>query len=787
MSEPFPRLLWLSLLAGCAPSADPDAVMASALRFGPDRAGEPTIGHPPVREYDIDGDVILPVFEPDAGWGGIHPVRAVLPARATEPFRVRDESSGLTVSARLADALDTPGVPSGGHVVYPDVLPDGADAILGVNPGGLEDWILFEEAPETSELAYALTLGDGVAGLRLVANTLEFLDEGGAPRLRVPPPFLVDAAGARHRALLAIEGCAVQTRPVAPWGRPVLPPGAATCTLQVAWDGNAVTWPAILDPGWKSTGTMISPRSDHALTLLNDDRVLVTGGVDEVDDDLPTAELYDWETGTWAATGDMDVNRFGHTSTLMGDWGVLIAGGFADANPDITIHGEIYSPAEGSFERGASMAYLRTHHTATLLEDGRVLLAGGDAVTVWPDFEPTTSVEIYDPVKGEFRGTGSLTTPRSGHDAGILLDGRVLVAGGEATGTYTEIYNPSLGNWRSAGNMATPRSHPTVTVLTDSDVIVAGGDPVGASADRYDPDSATWIPVGAIPAFEECKSAGLTGHTATLLADGRVIVAGGHCGGDPLVANALYDPATDAFTPVYNIDHFRYDHAAVLLTDGRVLVSGGVSLRPIGNPPPEEVTDTCEVLTPCLDDAADDDSDGVECANDCDDADGTRYPGAEELCDGLDNDCDGDVPADEVDVDADGWLLCNDCDDRNATYHPEATELCDGFDQDCDGVIPDDEIDADGDWWKPCQGDCDDTNPNIKPAQAEVWGNGVDDNCDGYTDPLVEEEPDDEGCNCAQHPRSATWPWTLLGALGLALVRRQPRARRPGTPEGSVG
>ena len=123
----------------------------------------------------------------------------------------------------------------------------------------------------------------------------------------------------------------------------------------------------------------------------------------------------------------------------------------------------------------------------------------------------------------------------------------------------------------------------------------------------------------------------------------------------------------------------------------------------------------------------------LSCAE-CDDTDPLTFPGAPELCDGLDNDCDTVVPAIEADGDLDGAPGCADCDDADATVFPGAPELCDGLDNDCDTFVPANEADGDGDSFPLCN-DCDDVNPAVFPGAAETC-DGLDTDCDGLLDGL---------------------------------------------------
>ena len=134
--------------------------------------------------------------------------------------------------------------------------------------------------------------------------------------------------------------------------------------------------------------------------------------------------------------------------------------------------------------------------------------------------------------------------------------------------------------------------------------------------------------------------------------------------------------------------------------------------------------------------------------DDCDDQNPATFPGAVEQCDGEDNDCDGASPADElVDEDSDGEPACTDCDDGDPDVHPGQIEDCsNGIDDNCNGEI-DESGDVDGDGFGACD-DCDDDDPDVHPDAAEDECNGVDDDCDGDLHPLEEDDDGDGWRGC---------------------------------------
>jgi hypothetical protein len=143
-------------------------------------------------------------------------------------------------------------------------------------------------------------------------------------------------------------------------------------------------------------------------------------------------------------------------------------------------------------------------------------------------------------------------------------------------------------------------------------------------------------------------------------------------------------------------------------------------------------------------DERDGDGDSYIACAECDDTSTAFNPGAPEICDEADNDCDGTIPADETDDDGDGFVECiDDCDDTEPAMYPANPEVCDGLDNDCDSVLPTDELDADADGFIACA-ECDDTVASTYPDAPELC-DGVDQACDGLTVQADWETPDPGG------------------------------------------
>jgi N-acetylneuraminic acid mutarotase len=228
------------------------------------------------------------------------------------------------------------------------------------------------------------------------------------------------------------------------------------------------------------------------------------------------------------------------------------------------------SVAPSHFSFTGSLAVRRSGHSATLLPDGKVLVVGGSGENA-----AMTTAELYDPATATWSSVpapGGLYRP----SVTLLNNGKVLVGAGP-DGAF-QLYDPATASWSATGSLNTPRRDHTATLLPNGRVLVAGGIDTGVtfnSAELYNPATGTWTPVASM-------KQGRAEATATLLPDGKVLVAGGYSFTPPAssddgnVASAeLYNPATGNWTDTGSMNSPRRAHTATRLLNGRVLVVGG--------------------------------------------------------------------------------------------------------------------------------------------------------------------------------------------------------------------
>jgi Galactose oxidase, central domain len=283
----------------------------------------------------------------------------------------------------------------------------------------------------------------------------------------------------------------------------------------------------------------------------------------------------------WTPVPSMATERGAATATLLLSGDVLVAGGFASVGSRSSA--ELYNPSMPAWGPTGSLATARADHRATLLESGKVLVTGGSPNTDGCAFHALASTELYDPNTGNWSDAGSLGTARLFHTATRLASGQVLVVGGKLDGTTTtvlasaELYDPSTGIWSTTGSLGTAREGHTATLLASGQVLVAGGGTTTdggcnvqavASAELYDPSTASWSSTGPLSAVR-------TDHTATLLPSGKVLVVGG-LGFGYLATAELYDPVTGTWSETGSLVANRAYHAASLTPSGKVLVEGGI-------------------------------------------------------------------------------------------------------------------------------------------------------------------------------------------------------------------
>jgi N-acetylneuraminic acid mutarotase len=351
---------------------------------------------------------------------------------------------------------------------------------------------------------------------------------------------------------------------------------AITPTGATEWDYR------LLDThSWLMGDAMNYSRAYHAAVLLADGRVLVAGGLGgfgatsaATTNSLNTVEIYDPSTNTWTTKASMAASRIAPTATLLQNGKVLVTGGYSSSTYYATA--ELYNPTTNTWSAAGTMTGLvgRARHTATLLGNGKVLVVGGTTNGT----ASTATASLYDPLLNLW--TATVLPPTAGrfhHTATLLSNGKVLIAGGVSSSTTSlnsaELFNPLLNTFAATPNMPAVRQQHSETALATGKVLLTGG--VGATTASlattaiYDPTANTWAAGASMASARK-------GHDAALLSDGTVVAFGGLDGTTYRTTEETYNPTSNTWSVVghdYNNAHAY--HSATTLQNGRVLMAGG--------------------------------------------------------------------------------------------------------------------------------------------------------------------------------------------------------------------
>jgi N-acetylneuraminic acid mutarotase len=300
---------------------------------------------------------------------------------------------------------------------------------------------------------------------------------------------------------------------------------------------------------------MVSPRGGFASATLNDGRVLFTGGVDATGTVVADCEIYDPATNAFALVAPMPGPRAGHAAATLPDGRVLVVGGTTVINDLIGAvtnslnTASLYNPTTNTWAAAAAIGGRRIFPSLTKLNTGRMLVAGGIDVTVLFGIPialaSTNRAQLYNPATNAWANAANMPFGRAyHHDNQVVLgDGRVLLSGG--------VLVPDLTNAQNAAAIA--------------------------NADLYNPTTNTWTTT--------TMSVARTGQSATLLANGLVAVTGGASG--PLATPtaldlvSTFDPTSNTWADLSNLNEERAGPTAVQLPDGTLLVVSGTTAETV--------------------------------------------------------------------------------------------------------------------------------------------------------------------------------------------------------------
>jgi N-acetylneuraminic acid mutarotase len=449
---------------------------------------------------------------------------------------------------------------------------------------------------------------------------------------------------------------------------------------------------------WTPTAFALGPepRIGHS-AIWTGNELVIWGGEDRFDAPQGSGGRYDLLTDRWSPTSLVGAPspRAYHTAVWTGDR-MLVWGGRDDTTAMAS--GATYDPVMDQWDGLSLLAApeARSWHTALWTGSRMIVWGGRDSADNTldtggrydPDTDSWAPTSVVGAPSGRFRHTAVWTGSRM-----------VIWSGFDDTLDFWETggrYDPSTDTWTATSTVGVPSGRVSHAALwTGSRMVIWGGwadDQRLNTGGLYDPGSDTWAPTSLLDAPSKRNA-----HTATWTSRGMIVWDGIYYPSAEGPHGGRYDPSTDTWAPV-SVDGApiaRNQHSALWIGT-RLLVWGG---KPTAGGKTEQAGGLYALGL-----ATDDDGDTVlECEGDCDDSDASTYPGAPQLCDGVQNACDAllwpATGAEEIDDDGDGYVECGpwvgsgsspvlagfDCDDTNPLTFPGAQEVNDGLDNQCPG------------------------------------------------------------------------------------------------------
>ena len=354
---------------------------------------------------------------------------------------------------------------------------------------------------------------------------------------------------------------------------------------------------------------LVSPRFAHDATLLDDGRVLVSGGWTGVADineihpfPIVFSQIFDPDTNTWTLTDRIEPEESEgipgflvfSPATRLPDGRIasmaLSEEAMSGGPDDVTSAIVVFDPETGEWMHLSDIPSNRIFTDIIALSSGDILVVGGLDLKAISSASATLDVvdivESYNTDTGEWQTLGPMNEAAMEVSLVPLNDGRVMAVGGagefdtQLETARAEIFDPATGSWTLTGDMNTPRASVKTVALADGRVLATGG--FGShiqafndslTSEIYDPETGEWAVTGpmSVQRFR---------HTLTLLPDGRVLAVGGEEQvGDYMLYSSteIFDPQTNTWSPGPELSQPRSGHSATLMPDGSVLLAGGIS------------------------------------------------------------------------------------------------------------------------------------------------------------------------------------------------------------------